>query len=365
MAKHLEILLISKDRDFQRKFTAFCTINNVSPVFVSPIDIIGRYGLFETMKFDYLVLHRPNNELIYELSTRLNGNVKQIIFSGIKELQKDSLSAFDVPITEIPDLSFQFNALLKILKKETDKSNLALRPTNTLSKYYPKKPIDVEELLHIASHDLREPLRVIINYSQILKKRIDSFDPLEADTFLSYILDNARQMESSLNNLKVYLNIQGEKEFERIPFKSLVKDVLTDLQSEIQVQQATIHLAPMPELVANRLDISTLFFHLISNAIKFHKKDNNPVVHISAKENDLDWQFYIKDNGIGIKPEYYDMAFEIFQRVNKADEFGGSGIGLSICKRIIDKHNGKIWIDSLPGLGSCLNFTISKKIEEA
>jgi len=220
---------------------------------------------------------------------------------------------------------------------------------------------ELQQFAYIASHDLQEPLRMVASYTQLLAKRYkDKFDE-DANEFIKYAVDGANNMKVLIENLLEYSAIQTRgNPFEFTNCEEVLKDVLLNLHKIIREIDVKITYDYLPNVMVDKTQLLQVFQNLIGNAIKFRSED--PVrIHISAKKIKKNWQFSVKDNGIGIDPEYFDRIFIIFQRLHSKSEYPGTGIGLALCKRIIERHNGKIWVESEVGKGSTFHFTIPIK----
>ena len=217
---------------------------------------------------------------------------------------------------------------------------------------------ELEQFAYVASHDLQEPLRMIASYTQLLAKRYKGKLDSDADEFISYAVDGANRMQMLINDLLDYSRVGTRgKEFAMTGFDAILGKTLRDLSKRVEESGAKVTIDPMPSLIVDSGQIGQLFQNLISNAIKF-RGDTPPQIHISSAKNENKWIFSVSDNGIGIAPEYSTRIFEIFQRLHTKEEYSGSGIGLAICKKIVERHGGKIWIESEPAKGTTFYFTI-------
>jgi PAS domain S-box-containing protein len=221
---------------------------------------------------------------------------------------------------------------------------------------------ELEQFAYVASHDLQEPLRMVASYIQILQRRYKGQLSQEADEFINYAVDGVVRMKTLINDLLIYSRVNTkEAPLEDVDCNAVIEQTLTTLQTSIDESKAVINYDQLPVVKANQLHLSQLFQNLISNAIKFKKPDEAPVVKISAKHAGDEWLFTVQDNGIGIDKEFSDKIFVIFQRLHNSSEYPGTGIGLAICKRIIEKLGGHLWVESEPGKGSTFSFTIPDK----
>lgn len=217
---------------------------------------------------------------------------------------------------------------------------------------------DLEQFAYVASHDLQEPLRMISSYVQLLGRRYRDKLDADADEFIDFAVDGALRMQTLINDLLAYSRVSTEaKPFEPVDCDKVVDDVLANLEVAISDSAAEITRDPMPPVYADSTQLAQLFQNLIANALKF-RGENPPKVHVGARSEGDEWQISIQDNGIGIDPRFSDRIFVIFQRLHGRANYPGNGIGLSICKKIVERHGGRIWVESQEGGGSTFCFTV-------
>jgi signal transduction histidine kinase/tetratricopeptide (TPR) repeat protein len=217
---------------------------------------------------------------------------------------------------------------------------------------------DLQQFAHAASHDLSEPLRMVSSYLQLLEKRYGGRLDSQADEFIGIAVDGAARMQAMIDGLLVYSRAgTAEYELAEVDCGAVVEQVLASLRTRIDETGATITVGDLPLLRADQIQLAQLFQNLLSNAIKF-VADGPPQVSVSAQRAHGAWDFQVSDNGIGIEPRHAGRIFTVFKRLHGRDSYPGSGIGLAICKRIVERHGGRIWVESEPGAGSSFRFTI-------
>lgn len=287
-------------------------------------------------------ISRPILELNALTTRAAAGDMDQTIQSDLRD--------------ELGTLAQSFNTMLANLRQRTH--DLA------------RSNADLEEFAYVVSHDLKEPLRSVSGFVELLNRRYrDTLDG-PARSYIDRSLAGAERMKALIDDLLLYARTStGPRELERVDTHALVEEVRAALTKSIREADAHIELAEqLPVIQAEPAQISRLFQNLIANAIKF-RRDEPPAIRISADlEPELQagageqaWRFSIQDNGIGIDPEYAERVFQVFKRLHSQDEYPGTGIGLSICKKIAERHGGRIWLESRPGVGTTVHFTITRQ----
>jgi signal transduction histidine kinase len=223
---------------------------------------------------------------------------------------------------------------------------------------------DLEQFAYVASHDLQEPLRMIASYTQLLQRRYGSKLDADAHEFITFAVEGAARMQSLINDLLAYSRVGTRpKDFAAVDCNEVLKRALKNLEIAIEESTAKVTAAPLPTVMGDLTQLTQLFQNLIGNAIKF-RGDKPAVVHISAElagqPPAQEWHFAVRDEGIGIDPQYFERIFVIFQRLHSREEYCGTGIGLAVCKKIVERHGGRIWVESQPGRGSTFHFTVPK-----
>lgn len=291
------------------------------------------------------------------------------LLSAVDRVKKKGIPyAIDFQIT-CPDGTRKWVAGKGEAKRNAEGDIIGLRGTvqditerKRLEEELSRSNADLEQYAYIVSHDLREPLRMIQSYVEILRRRYQGKLDANADRYIGYIVEGAGRMAALIGDLLNYARAgRAEIHRERVELNSLVQTVVRTLGKSIQETKAQVTIDPLPEISADPGQVAQIFQNLISNAIKFQREGETPNIHISATKNlgkSKDWVFSIEDNGIGILPEYSDRIFMIFQRLHGREKYPGTGIGLSICKRIIERHGGRIWFTSNPKHGTTFYFTL-------
>jgi PAS domain S-box-containing protein len=217
---------------------------------------------------------------------------------------------------------------------------------------------DLEQFAYVASHDLQEPLRMVASYTQLLERRYREQLDDDAREFIDYAVDGANRMQTLINDLLQYSRVGTRgNPFEPTDMNEVMADIRVRLGVAIEESGAMLTHDELPTVPADRQQIAQVFQNLVANAIKF-KGQEQPRIHVSADKEKTNWRFSVTDNGIGIEPEYKDRIFIIFQRLHSRREYAGTGIGLAVCKKIVERHGGQIRVESQPGKGCVFSFTL-------
>lgn len=217
---------------------------------------------------------------------------------------------------------------------------------------------ELEQFAYIASHDLREPLRMVATYTQLLAERYRGKLDRSADQYIDYATDGALRMQKLIDGLLELSRVGRQGSARRsVDCNLIMEEVLRDLVIAIAETGAVVHCESLPEIVADRAYVQQIFQNLIGNAIKFRGKQS-PVVTVMAQGAGQDWLFTVTDNGIGIAPEEVENIFGAFKRLHSRLEYPGNGVGLAMCKKIVEHYGGRIWVESQPGSGSSFKFTL-------
>jgi two-component system, chemotaxis family, sensor kinase Cph1 len=282
------------------------------------------------------------------ISTRMN--------TMIDLAEKISLGQYNVKIDdegtdEMSRLADALNRMTDALEDnfiKLEKSNLELKSSNR----------DLEQFVYSVSHDLKEPVRMVSIYSQMLLENSPGKLSKTAREYMDFAMEGANRIMKLLDGLLAYLNIARiEINSEPADLNKVVASAVQKLGEEISERKAEIKTGLMPVIEGNFDQLSLLFYHLIDNAIRYRSEDK-PLVEISAKWEDHEWIFSVKDNGIGIDNQYFEKIFVIFQRLDGSVKDRRTGIGLTICKKIVELHHGRIWVSSTPGVGAVFSFSL-------
>lgn len=261
----------------------------------------------------------------------------------------------------LPELSGKIGHIMGISIDMTDqKNNEALLKKQAIE--LKSSNDELENFAYIASHDLQEPLRMVSSFLNLLNKKLDSQLDEESRQFIHYATDGANRMKILIKDLLLFSRVGANKElFSTFNMSDILQYSIQVLKDKIDDSRAVIDIQAMPLVNGNKTLFNQLFVNLLSNALKYHSAKQIKI-DIGFTEDEMAYTFFVKDNGIGIKPEYYERIFVIFQRLHNQVSYSGTGIGLAICKKIVDIHRGKIWVQSEPDKGTVFYFTLPKKL---
>jgi signal transduction histidine kinase len=270
-----------------------------------------------------------------------------VLNEKLEKMVADRTSALRKEIAERK----QAQAALAQQAAELERSNAELGRSNA----------ELAQFAYVASHDLQEPLRMVGSYTQLLARRYKGKLDSDADEFINFAVDGVVRMKTLINDLLDYSRVGTRgKELKPTDVQEVLQTTLSNLQRSIEESGATVHHTQVPTVMADAGQLGQLFQNLIGNAVKF-RGEAPPTVSITAEQQEQEWYFSVRDNGIGIHPDYVARIFEIFQRLHSRSEYPGTGIGLAICKKIVERHGGRIWVESEEGKGSAFCFTIPVK----
>ena len=259
-----------------------------------------------------------------------------------------------------PETSVGSRALGKIqgIVRDITERKMAEEKLNLKLEELARSNEELEQFAYVSSHDLQEPLRMITSYLQLLQRRYQGELDDKADKYIYYAVDGASRMQNLINDLLEFSRVTTRgREPEPTNCEFVLNQVSSNLEIYIKENKATVSHDPLPEVIADSTQLVQVFQNLIINGIKFHSEEA-PKIHISAEKKESEWVFSVQDNGIGIDPQYSGKIFEVFKRLHKKEEYPGTGIGLAICKKIVERHGGHIWVESELGKGSTFYFTL-------
>ena len=291
-------------------------------------------------------------QLLVKLKEAMGNNGLEVVYTKKNGETFDAVIFYD--LIEIDHKKYTINSYLDVSdQKKAEKKIIAY------SKELERKNKEIEQFAYVSSHDLQEPLRSITNFSTLLEGRLESHPDKKVHEYLNYITGGVRRMSQLIFDLLEYSRIGNDLVRTKIDCNHLVDEILTSMSASIKESGAVIHVSSLP-VVDGYFYLRSLFQNLLSNAIKFQKAGVRPEINVSAVLRGKEYVFSISDNGIGIEKEYHERIFIIFQRLHSRLEFPGTGIGLAQCRKIVELHGGKMWIESEPGKGSTFYFTLPK-----
>jgi signal transduction histidine kinase len=325
----------------------------LTKVIVAPVNriskIINDLGKGITRKIDY----SANRDEI-SIMVRSVNNLSDKLQRTASFAREVGFRNFEVPFEPLSDEDTLGKALLA-MRENILKGEITLENKN---KELERKNKELEQFAYVASHDLQEPLRTVSSFAELFQKQYRDKVDEKGTKYLDYILQSSSRMKVLIMDLLEYSRIGSKKQWEQVDCNKVVAEVLADLDVAVREAGAEIKPGVLPVITAYPTEIKQLFQNLVFNAIKFRKKNTAPRIEIDAKRNGEFWEFSVADNGIGIAPEHHDRIFIIFQRLHNRNEYQGSGIGLSHCKKIVELHKGRIWLKSEPDLGTTFYFNL-------
>jgi signal transduction histidine kinase len=251
--------------------------------------------------------------------------------------------------------------LLAMLDKKNQDLEAANEELAQRSQELARSNAELEQLAYIASHDLQEPLRMVASYLQLLEQRYGERLDADAHEFIEFAVDGATRMQALIDDLLTYSRVGSRAQpLQPTDCMAVVEAVIRSVRVAIEESGTRVTYDPLPTVTGDATQLMQLFQNLIANAIKF-RRDQGPEIHIHAEPEDGFWRFSVQDNGIGIAPEYFDRIFVMFQRLHSRSTYSGTGIGLAICQKIVERHGGRIWVESTPGTGSTFQFTLPRE----
>jgi PAS domain S-box-containing protein len=224
---------------------------------------------------------------------------------------------------------------------------------------YRRSSEELQRFANVASHDLQEPLRSIVSFSQLLERRCRPLLDTEGTEYLEFIVEGGQRMQALIQDLLAFSRITTKAQpLVETDANAVLRDVLRDMSGSIEAAGATVTIGPMPRVLADPPQLGQVFSNLIGNALKYRRPDVSPLIRVTAESDGAFARFMVADNGIGIEAEYFDRIFVLFQRLHTKDRYSGTGIGLALVKKIVERHGGRIGVESTSGKGSTFFFTM-------
>jgi PAS domain S-box-containing protein len=286
----------------------------------------------------------------------------ELAISPIRSPGKTMFTGYVRDITErkrAEEALYQLNAELETrVAERTAELETVNETLESTVKELTRSNADLEQFAYVSSHDLQEPLRMVTSYVQLLDRRYKHTFDETARQYMNFALDGATRMKALITDLLTYARVGGEnKGFERVDSAAIVAEAFKNLKALVKESGASITVDPLPQIYGSRTELQQLFQNLINNAIKY-RSDLPPAIHVAVSEEPGWHVFSVTDNGIGIDPKYFDRIFLIFHRLHDRETYPGTGIGLALCKKIVEHHGGKLWVTSQAGRGSTFYFSI-------
>jgi PAS domain S-box-containing protein len=270
-------------------------------------------------------------------------------------------SDFPIEIMLSPLENAEGTLVTAAIRNITERKRSEVRLVNTVGELK-RSNDELQQFAYVASHDLQEPLRMVASYTQLLSQRYKGRLDSDADEFIAYAVDGSNRMQALIRDLLTYSRAgTNGKALQQISSGNALKEALTNLRATIEESGAVVTQDSLPAVTMDEAQLTQVFQNLVGNAVKYRTAEA-PRVHVSAASNGShEWIFSVKDNGLGIDPQYFQRIFVIFQRLHGREEFKGTGIGLSICKKIVERLGGKIWVESQPEKGSTFYFNLPRR----
>ncbi len=371
--RHAELALSASEALYRQTF-------ELATAGIAHVDLSGRFmkvnrRLCEILGYgEQELIGRPVKEISHPEDRNLTDSQRMRVRSGEKHsvrfekryIRKSGAIVWvDLSVALACDASGvpQYEIALFDDITERKKAEAALREAHEELK---RSNAELEQFAYVASHDLQEPLRMVSSYTQLLMRRYGDKLDGDAKEFTAFIVDGATRMKQLIEDLLAYSRVgTRDKNFKPVDAESSLKRALTNLRAAIQDSGATVTQDKLPTIPCDEVQLAQLFQNLIGNALKFRKPDVAPAVHVGAAEQGAEWEFMVRDNGIGIEPQYFERIFMVFQRLHDKGEYPGTGIGLAIVKKVVERHGGRIWVQSQPGAGTTFHFTMPKERKAA
>ena len=310
----------------------------------TPPSIFARYNSDFKVRFIFSFLLVSIFAYLFEYAREKN---REELRSAQTELEK-----------QVEERTLALRQANQSLQKEISERRRAEEALKKKTEELARSNRDLEQFAYVASHDLQEPLRMVTSYVQLLGRRYKGKLDSDADEFIVFAMDGAIRMWRLINDLLAYSRVRTENgELESTDCEAVLRHSLDNLKAAMEENGAVVTHEVLPTVTANSPQLMQLFQNLIGNAIKFRGSEP-PRIHVSASRNGSGWTFAVRDNGMGIAPEYAKRIFILFQRLHSREKYAGTGIGLAICQKIVERHGGYIWVESELGKGATFYFTL-------
>ena len=347
---------ITERKQAEEQIKRLASFPQMNPSPVIEIDLSGGINFYNQAALEAVEKLGPEAELgalvpedLGEIIAAIRDRQEKVFYREVR--LKDKLFGQNIYFAEL----FQ---VLRIYSLDITKRQQAEEKLQRTLEDLERSNKELEEFAYVASHDLQEPLRKIANFSEMIVTQYQGRLDEQAERYFGYIIDGAKRMQALINDLLSYSRV-GRAELTLVPasLEEILKGTLSNLQALIQETGAEISHDPLPTLDVNPHQMGQLLQNLITNGIKFHDH-RAPRIHLSARQEGQEWVIAVRDHGIGFDPQYVEGIFKVFKRLHSKEQYPGTGIGLAICKKIVERHGGRIWAESEPGRGATFYFTI-------
>jgi len=317
-------------------------------------------------RLDFLFVLIPAILLVLLIAFMIRRQIISSLYKLTEGTKRLSAGNFDTPIhpdrnDELGELAKQFNKMALQLQQRIESEKELTDKLESKALELEESNRELEQFAYTASHDLKEPLRMIRNFMELLEKNNAPQLDDKAKKYLHFATDGAQRMNVLIDDLLEYSRISRiYSDFETVDMEQLVDSVIDLYEAKIEDKKAIVKRTKLPRVAGTPVSLKLVFQNLLSNALKYHEKDNTPKVEIRAEDAESHWAFSVSDNGIGIDEKYFDEIFLLFKRLHSKGKYAGTGMGLAMCKKVIEQHGGEIWVSSEKGEGTTFYFTIKK-----
>lgn len=308
--------------------------------------------VIEHINHPYTKNSRGRHNIIFRIIEPENGQMQYLNSVGQVQFENDNPVSIIGVMRNVTEEVLARQKIDEVVAKRTQELadvNYALQQNN----------LELEQFAYVAAHDLQEPLRTISNFVGLFVKKYGSLNP-DAEIYTRFISNATQRLQNLIKDLLDYSTIKSDVPFDSVELNEMVNQVVKEMNPVIKANHASIISNDLPVVNGNAIELKRVFHHLLSNAIKFHKENSSPQIVITAQESAEAYSIAVQDNGIGIEKPYLEKLFIIFQRLHNPQKYSGTGIGLAICKKIVNLHGGTIWVESEPGQGTTFYFTLPK-----